>query len=395
MSRRSFSEVIIDFLARVLGANPSNTIARRRLREFAAEDKIGSGVRSPNPRGRARANKHASAIDLMQRMLPEGVRIQESTNHVNPAWVTSSAPDTIFVNVEAIEDMVAGLGPRAKKMVVRALVRHETVHITSLRELSDVDRMAILAGMTDEELNQVRARTPEGSGPVELAEEYLRMKVEEVTFGMDSESFVRSVLAHGAGIRGAIVRYVTKFLRNLRGAFSKESTPLQTLVHIDNVASALASIERGGLPLEPLPKRDIGALRSAIEVDLDEGTERTFLSVPVLSTDPEHDGWWKRVRRNPRLKKEVRRIRDDIDFHQTRLEGVTRNFALQVRAAIKRGASFSDSALNYALGSIDDYTTPAQNRMLEAARLADEVAGLDEEAVKINHEAWYLAMPLV
>ena len=111
----------------------------------------------------------------MQRMLPEGVRIQESTNHVNPAWVTSSAPDTIFVNVEALEGMVAGLGPRAKKMVVRALVRHETVHITSLRELSDVDRMAILAGMTDEELNQVRARTPEGSGPVELAEEYLRM----------------------------------------------------------------------------------------------------------------------------------------------------------------------------------------------------------------------------
>ena len=390
-SRPSFQKKLTDLLARLLNLDPSNPIMRRRLQPFLKEDKIHSGMKAKRPARKKRGDKDISAIDLMQRMLPPGIRIQESTNHVNPAWVTTARPDTIYVNEEALERMVEGLGPRAKKMVVRALVGHEKVHIASLRELSDADRMAILAGMTDEELNQVRARTPEGAGPVELAEEYLRMKVEEVTFGMDSEAFVRSVLAHGAGIRGAIVRYVTKFLRNLRGVFSKGSTPLQTLVHIDNVASALASLERDGLPLEPLPKRDIGALRSAIEVDLDEGTERTFFAVPVISTDPDNDSWWARVRRNPRLKKEVRRIKNDIDGHKAMLEGTTRDFALKLQAAINRGAVFSEETINDALGSIDDYTTPEQNRMLEAARRADEAAGLDEETVKINHEARYLA----
>ena len=390
-SRPSFQKKLTDLLARLLNLDPSNPIMRRRLQPFLKEDKIHSGMKAKRPARKKRGDKDISAIDLMQRMLPPGIRIQESTNHVNPAWVTTARPDTIYVNEEALERMVEGLGPRAKKMVVRALVGHEKVHIASLRELSDADRMAILAGMTDEELNQVRARTPEGAGPVELAEEYLRMKVEEVTFGMDSEAFVRSVLAHGAGIRGAIVRYVTKFLRNLRGVFSKGSIPLQTLVHIDNVASALASLERDGLPLEPLPKRDIGALRSAIEVDLDEGTERTFFAVPVISTDPDNDSWWARVRRNPRLKKEVRRIKNDIDGHKAKLEGTTRDFALKLQAAINRGAVFSEETINDALGSIDDYTTPEQNRMLEAARRADEAAGLDEETTKINHEARYIA----
>ncbi len=382
----SFVSRLTDAMAKLL--NLSGSVAKSRL----------GALLEPKPGqvwgGEPKTSRHTPSskgttersIDVLNRLAPAGVKVEVSSDNPQPAWVTTSSPDKVFVNLESIDSFIGNLSPEGKEQVLRALLNHELAHLASIRALTDKDRAEILAEMTDADLLAVKSRVPDGTGHLELAEEFLRMKVEQATYGVDSDTFIYSVLNYGTGLRAKFVKYLREFLSKLSSLFQTRPS-IRTAVHIERVRDALAGIERGGFDLRPVPSADVEGHLRALE-DLEEGTERTFFSVPIHSTDPSVESRFGAWRRRSKMGKEVNQINNQIRFKKTATERLMREAHLRIRlASEKRGTVVISADVNAALGSTDPYLTEKQEGELSALREADVAAGLDPDTVKANNIA--------
>jgi len=382
----SFVSRLTDAVAKLL--NLSGSVAKRRL----------GALLEPKPGqvwgGEPKTSRHTPSskgttersIDVLNRLAPAGVKVEVSSDHTQPAWVTTSSPDKVFVNLESIDSFIGNLSPEGKEQVLRALLNHELAHLASIQALTDQDRAEILAEMTDADFLAAQARVPDGTGHLELAEEFLRMKVEQATYGVDSDTFIYSVLNYGTGLRGKVIRFLQNFLSKLRSLFQTRPS-IRTAVHIERVSNALAGIERGGFDLRPVPSADVEGHLRALE-DLEEGTERTFFSVPIHSTDPSVESRLGAWRRRSKMGKEVNQINNQIRFKKTAIGTMLQDIHKKIRfAANKRGTVVISEDVNAALGSTDPYLTEKQEGELSALREADVAAGLDPDTVKANNIA--------
>ena len=385
---RQWGESKATFTPRGTASPDSGSVAKRRLGDLlkAKPGQVWGGEPKTSRHTPSSKGTTERSIDVLNRLAPAGVKVEVSSDHTQPAWVTTSSPDKVFVNLESIDSFIGNLSPEGKEQVLRALLNHELAHLASIQALTDQDRAEILAEMTDADFLAAQARVPDGTGHLELAEEFLRMKVEQATYGVDSDTFIYSVLNYGTGLRGKVIRFLQNFLSKLRSLFQTRPS-IRTAVHIERVSDALAGIERGGFDLRPVPSADVeGHLRSL--EDLEEGTERTFFSVPIHSTDPSVESRLGAWRRRSKMSKEVNQINNQIRFKKTAIGVMLQDIHKKIRrAAGKRGTVVISADVNAALGSTDPYLTEKQEGELSALREADVAAGLDPDTVKANNIA--------
>jgi hypothetical protein len=379
----SFIRKVVDAVAKAIGL--TSNVGRGRLSSIvspAPGTVWGGEPKETRAAYRPEDVTSESALSILNRVSPAGVRIHSSEDHNQPAWVSTTSPDTVFVNAKVVEEYTSHLSPEGKEQVVSALLNHELAHLASLQTLTDADRAEILAGMTRRDFEETLSRVPEGTGHLELAEEFIRMKVEQITGGVDSDVTVQSILNYGTGFRAQVVRAIQKFFAQLSRMF-KARPNTRTAVHLNKVRDALASIQRGGMPLRPVPTEDVDGHWTALN-ELAEGTERTFFSVPLHSTDPAHESKWARWRKQRAIKREVREVENHINYNRNVYDAIIKDFHRKVRNAGKdRGVDVRGlvPTLNAAMGSTDAYFTEQQEEVLRVAKERDAANGMSPEEV--------------
>lgn len=329
------------------------------------------------------------AIDLANRMLPSGIRIQESRANGAPSWVTAAAPSTIYMDPGVIDAMTADLTDSGKETVVRAIVNHEIAHIASMQELSNEDRIEIWNGLDQRTRDAVAARAPVRASQVQLAEEGVRYLVERAAHGTDSDQLIFDIVNYGDGVRGKIVRAMRSFMNALRTLF--EGRPnTRTAMQIEQVMNAIARIKRGDMPLNPVVSNEVGDHIQEFEDAMENGSERVFFAVPLTSTSESVtariESWRSRFKKSA----EARAIETDRKHAMQRSDKEVKIFLdmvkQQLKALSKKGVVVPTELFNDILGSQQDYLSSEQAATLEAERLAEaKDTSLTPEERKARH----------
>ena len=379
MARRepNFIDRIVNVLAKILGLKGG--IGRKRIRAYA----------SPEPGNLFQArpkfvrsedmdvpNEMRQPLDILEGLVPHGHSIVYTPVYKSPGFTLSGAPNTIFINPEIVLHMVNGLPPHAIESVLQTLVDHELAHLSSIEVLTDADRASIISDISPTDMAEVKARVPEGSGAIEIAEEYLRMKLEEASYGVDGDRFVHSVLTYGTGLRAQVLRYVEGVLYKLANRFSKRRRPsLKTSLLLQRIKERMDRGKRGDIPLQPVSSQDINDYWEPLHEMGAQGTDRVFFSVPVWSSDGSHIENMDELKRNWKstMKRELNLIEKGINFAENNESTVMKDLTKLVHRATSKGV-VSVETINAALGSLEAPISPEAQANLNAQREAERAS---------------------
>ena len=379
MARRepNFIDRIVNVLAKILGLKGG--IGRKRIRAYASPE---PGTLFQDRPKFVRSedmdvpNEMRQPLDILEGLVPHGHSIVYTPVYKSPGFTLSGAPNTIFINPEIVLHMVNGLPPHAIESVLQTLVDHELAHLSSIEVLTDADRASIISDISPTDMAEVKARVPEGSGAIEIAEEYLRMKLEEASYGVDGDRFVHSVLTYGTGLRAQVLRYVEGVLYKLANRFSKRRRPsLKTSLLLQRIKERMDRVKRGDIPLQPVSSQDINDYWEPLHEMGAQGTDRVFFSVPVWSSDGSHIENMDELKRNWKstMKRELNLIEKGINFAENNESTVMKDLTKLVHRATSKGV-VSVETINAALGSLESPISPEAQANLNAQREAERAS---------------------
>ena len=328
-------------------------------------------------------------VNEVMSYVPAGVKVVETTDESGPMKVRSNRHDTIFVNEEKLADLVDGLKPKAREMVIKTIINHELSHLASISLLTDAQRRAVYLEMSKDDRAEAEARTP-NSHPSVVAEEYLRMQVERTMFGASTEDTVRNILSYGTGLRGRIVSYIQNFLTNLVRLFRQGRPTPQNAAHISKIRRRLSSIKRTGIPLQPIADTDATTHLLALEDRLDNGGDRQFHSIPLFGEGSAVSETFRRIKKKT-FDQQAKAILDDRKNGQNRALFVVNNFQKTLDNELarlhKKGIVVTQEQMNDAMGYSGVILSDEEVTLLSNTYDLEIDGGMDPDLALERHDA--------
>ena len=299
--------------------------------------------------------------------------------------------DTIYINPPAIQKALQNVTPFAARNMVQGMINHELIHIETLNEFS-IDEIADIGKRLPDKYKNWLTRQYYGDvkqtgikdaaiardvaadqyNELNVGAEFIRRKVEEITYGRSSEysdGYWKSNPKERERLMSALDRGLTK----IRARFNARPD-LNTADRIAKVARAFRQEQAGIYGSKPPASltTDVLAHNEEFQKLLEDGySDQTHFQLPLMSigADVDSDKFWNRIadKLTNNLTPEMRVMIADRNAQLSRVAFRIERFDKQFRKLFSKAeeAGITLQDVREALGSTADTVSIDQRKELE------------------------------